>query len=238
MNENELSIKKIKEDFEQLYLVKTFLEPVLSNINLNTNPNNLAPRIVSALSETIVLNKIKEISVEFGDLSIFHIPESKSASFYDICFKYKNRYIYANIKITDMRNKGDNSSGWGPIYYVLTGETVNVTEKSLDLLSSKINLDLYDLSLNYYFIVIDKNTGKIILNSLKTLSEFISNPANPPYQINWTKNMEPKYDLINRNQTFFLTTAIESFNKKIINSTKRKDVLETVRTIIDSLLKN
>lgn len=44
---------------------------------------------------------------------------------------------------------------------------------------------------NYYFIVLDKNTGDVHLQSLLTLARLTPNGNNLPFQIKWADNIQP-----------------------------------------------
>ena len=54
------------------------------------------------------------------------------------------------------------------------------------LFSSKLKKD-------YYFIVNNKDTNEIIINSLKGLKKMISNLNNLPFQIKWCHNKNYEY---------------------------------------------
>lgn len=233
----------IKEDFKRLRLFTELLENNLSIEEIkNGEHKGISSRINSSLLEQVVLEKIKKIEPFFKDyLEIEDIPAADKASFYDIKLKYNNRSIFINIKITNMGSKGDNSSGWGPICYLLTGKESNSSKKDLSKIMKEIlekikkNEYKIDNSLNYYFLVINKNTCEIFVNSLKTIKEFSSNPANPPYQINWTKNKEPDFQVINKNSLLFLKDAKKSLDKAWENDL---ELASNLGKIIDYIHKN
>ena len=46
---------------------------------------------------------------------------------------------------------------------------------------------------DYYFVVLNKTTNEIIINSIKGLEIMTPNINNLPFQINWKKNSKFKY---------------------------------------------
>ena len=78
---------------------------------------------------------------------------------------------------------------------------------------------------DYYFLIIDKNNGNIILNSLKGISKLTPNNNNLPFQIKWNDNLDFKYIHINKIIEIFIslydkTTWKENFLNEMINIKK------------------
>lgn len=139
-----------------------------------------------------------------------NLEEPPPRSWYDI--KLFGHPI--NIKSTEVSNKNaDNASAKRAVLYCFT-ECLNYKTPWSYFWDQLCNHRLTEPR-NYYYIVLDKTSGKVYLQSLLTLARITSNGSNLPFQIPWIHNLEP----INR-------TVDESF--KFIISTIQKGVKASI----------
>lgn len=120
------------------------------------------------------------------------IPTKRN--WYDILIKdYIKGWIPCNIKSTTTKSS-DNTGNLAMCVYSYTNYDMDVLKqynngKMSIILYNKIKNKQYNYSnRDYYFIVINKTSTDIIINSCKGLKKLTPNINNLPFQINWTKN--------------------------------------------------
>ncbi len=148
-----------------------------SSIKLSTHSND--GRVNSIESEKIIAKFIK-------NKTQYEIEIPPNRCWYDI----KIGKFYCNIKISEMTNN-DNTIGKAVIYYFLTGckHAPNQYNKFFQSMCENENKNE---KRDFYFIVVRKRDTKTFIISLKGLKEIAIAPNNPPFQCNWSKNIEPK----------------------------------------------
>ena len=95
---------------------------------------------------------------------------------------------YVNIKSSGLTG-ADNCSANMALLYCFTEAQLKCGWSHF--YSSLANRSTTDLGRNYYFIVLDKTTGKVYLQSLLTLARLTPNGNNLPFQICWGRNLRP-----------------------------------------------
>jgi hypothetical protein len=174
-------------------------------------------RISSCIDENIITEKLKN-SIEFKDK--LKIP--KERWWYDILVK-DNYYgwLPVNIKTTTTKT-ADNTGNLAMCVQAYTDEEVllhpnknprsklskpstNNGSMSKILLNKLQNKNLnYKAKKDYYFIVMNKINGSVIINSVKGLIELTPNLHNIPFQIKWNKNNTFVYGNIKNKVNMFL----------------------------------
>jgi hypothetical protein len=111
-------------------------------------------------------------------------------AWYDIAIKDGNNIYYCNIKSSSFKAP-DNFNAKMAMLYCFTNMGVDELSKCSRWEKFEQNLVKYkDVKndRNYYIIVINKNDGSCIVQSLKTITNLFSNGNNLPFQINWNDN--------------------------------------------------
>ena len=93
-----------------------------------------------------------------------------------------------NIKSSKMTN-ADNCISTKVMLYVFTEAELRTGWKYF---YTSMRCEKQETGRNYFFIVLDKNTGKVYLQSLRTLQKLTPNGSNLPFQIRWCDNLEPQ----------------------------------------------
>ena len=137
----------------------------------------------------------------------------------DNVIKQKNRFWFdvelfgykVNIKSSRMSGSADNCSSNKALVYCFT---------DADLKTGWSNFyqafdNVVDLGRNYYFIVLNKNTREVHLQSLLTLAKLTSNGNNLPFQILWKENLEPIERTFEEAYAFVMSAYKESVRKLI-----------------------
>ncbi len=98
------------------------------------------------------------------------------------------------IKSSNFTKKAaDNFSSKAAILYALTylPEDKVTVQKWKDFEEALLNYSDVENDRDYYIIVLDKDSGNVYLNSLKSLKKLTSNGNNLPFQIKWVDNVQP-----------------------------------------------
>lgn len=164
-------------------------------------------RINSCIDEMLVIKLLIE---KFGE----KIKTPKIRMWYDIlALDYMYGWVPINIKTTTTRT-ADNVGNLAMCVYAYTDEILDInTDKSYD--NGKMSHILFDKLKNkkyntnnkkdYYFIVLNKtDASDIIVNSVKGLTILRPNINNLPFQVNWSKNREFKYEHISTKIKLFI----------------------------------
>ena len=67
---------------------------------------------------------------------------------------------------------------------------------------------------DYYYMIINKPTGKVHLNSLKGIRVLIPNPSNPPFQCRWNDNAKPVQRTYEEAKSYILSVLSQTFCKR------------------------
>mgnify|MGYP001039151174 CR=1 FL=1 len=120
-----------------------------------------------------------------------------------------------NIKITSGIT-ADNISSKKGMYYALTGIRPE-EEKGLDKWETfiqKLTTNYTQSDADYYFIVCFKNTGKLMLTSLKRINSLTPNGNNLPFQCNWGQNKNVTNRSDKEQMKYIINTFINSYLKR------------------------
>jgi|TARA_B100000287_G_scaffold43753_1_gene39370 hypothetical protein len=123
-----------------------------------------------------------------------------------------------NIKSSDFLKKAsDNFSAKAAILYALTDlpEDEVVTTSWKKFQNALKNHSGEENNRDYYIIVVDKNTSKVYLQSLKSLQKLTPNGNNLPFQIKWADNTQPVQRDYGQAYDFLVGCYKESVRKKI-----------------------
>lgn len=139
---------------------------------------------------------------KYGDA----VEKPAARTWYDVSlFGHK-----VNIKSTSMTGADNCSAKLALLYCFTDAELKNPWPYFYSALQS-----LTDNGRNYYFIVLDKNTGKVYLQSLLTLARLTPNGNNLPFQIVWKDNVEPVQRTFKEAYDFLIGAFKQSVKKRI-----------------------
>lgn len=155
----------------------------LNEINIPICTRNSDGRLNSKEDEITISDILID---KYGEKNI--LPEPKERHWWDI--KIFGHCI--NIKSSAF-NTADNFSAKGAVLHSLT----NMTESEINKVKSwpdfqsklKVARNI-DNNRDYYCLVLNKNTNKILMQGLKTLTKLTPNGNNLLFQINWSKNLQ------------------------------------------------
>ena len=165
-------------------------------------------RINSILHE----DKLTELLAEKYPIDV---PEARA--WYDFSVTHNGIFYPVNIKSTTGKGNDNLSCKLG-IYYALTGK--NPTGQRLSgwrAYFDKLNADLSENDVDYYFLVLNKGTGKTFMSALKGLYSLVPNGNNLPFQCNWLENRRKGYQsrTFKEAEKFLLTKFGESIKGRI-----------------------
>jgi hypothetical protein len=146
-------------------------------------PHGEDGRITSAVKENEYLSKLKEaLGAQFN----FEIP--KKRAWYD----FKVDGIHINLKITDggadnAFNKNALVFTWGG---VVPSKAPGNMNKMLRILKDLPRLEQRDPLTEYYYLVVHKKTGVVLLKSMVDIHTYKDNCAGNVMQINWKSEFE------------------------------------------------
>lgn len=166
-------------------------------------------RLDSALSEEIVINHIKQL------LPNTQINVAPPRYWFDMSITTGDTFYPINIKITSGIT-ADNISSKKGMYYALTGIRPE-EEKGLDKWETfiqKLTTNYTQSDADYYFIVCFKNTGKLMLTSLKRINSLTPNGNNLPFQCNWGQNKNVTNRSDKEQMKYIINTFINSYLKR------------------------
>jgi hypothetical protein len=175
-------------------------------------------RITSAIKENEYLSTLqKGLKLNYPSFDI-EIP--KERYWYDI----KINNIPINLKITT--GGTDNAFNKSAILFTITGKepekhNMNYNMWFNTIMTSK-QKEIRDKKTEYHYLVVDKNSKRIILKSILDIHTYKSNPSND-LQINWNNEFENKdYNCENFKEKMksLLTTVQVSVKKMISNINK------------------
>lgn len=169
----------------------------LENYQINNSSNSTDGRRNSCIDEDIIIEKLK-IS-PFKDR--LYIP--KPRHWFDIAIMdYQYGWLPINIKSTTTKT-ADNTGNLAMCVYSLTDYDMDLKKSYQNGKMSKIFIDCLKnkrynkiLYRDYYFIVVNKENGNIISNSVKGLNQLTPNINNLPFQVKWSHNRKYNYKSI------------------------------------------
>ena len=178
----------------------------LNTLTIQVSESHEDGRVNSIDDEDTIIDLLVE---KYGD----NIEKPPARCWWDVkIFGYP-----VNIKSSKFGSAADNFSSKAAILYALTNlseDKVNVTswKKFQDALR---NYEDNITNRDYYIIVLNKATGVVYLQSLKSLSKLTSNGNNLPFQIKWKDNILPEYRNYRQSYDFLIECYKESVRKKI-----------------------
>jgi len=186
---------------KQLPLVMYKIQKYLKLQAFQFSSQNEDGRINSCVDEDEVIKLLVE---KFGE----KIKKPKIRMWYDILvFDYMYGWVPVNIKTTTTATS-DNTGNLAMCVYAYTDEVLDIHRdkyyengKMSDILFNKLKNKEYNKynKKDYYFIVLNKtDASDIIVNSVKGLTLLTPNINNLPFQVNWSKNKNFKYENINK----------------------------------------
>ena len=120
-----------------------------------------------------------------------------------------------NIKSSKFGSAADNFSSKAAILYTLT----NLPEDKVSVPSWKKFQDALekaeDGNRDYYIIVLNKVSGLVYLQSLRSLNKLTSNGNDLPFQIKWKENVFPIQRDYRQAYDFLVESYKDSVRKKI-----------------------
>ena len=188
-----------------MYKIKKYLK--LQSFKFSNQ--NEDGRINSCIDEDEIIKLLIENFKE-------NIKKPKIRMWYDIlAFDYIYGWIPVNIKTTTTLTS-DNTGNLAMCVYAYTNEILNIhNDKSYEngkmsnILFNKLKIKEYNNNhkKDYYFVVLNKtDVNDIIINSVKGLSILTPNINNLPFQVNWRKNKNFKYENINKKIKMFINS--------------------------------
>lgn len=190
---------------KQMPLIMYNIQEYLKTINFIFANNNQDGRINSCLDENNIIDLlIKKYT--------YRIKKPSIRMWYDILvYDYMYGWLPVNIKTTTTLTC-DNTGNLTMCVYSYTNEILNLDKyyengEMSRILYQKIKEKKYNKNnkKDYYFIILNKNNNKeIIVNSVKGLTILTPNINNLPFQVNWSKNKNFKYDNINKKIKLFI----------------------------------
>jgi hypothetical protein len=183
-----------------MYKIRDYLKVCMINFSFCNEDG----RINSCADEDEI---IKILISGFGD----KIKRPRMRMWYDILvYDYTYKWLPVNIKTTTMTTC-DNTGGIAMCVYAYTDEVLDTSRVYKNGHMSNVLIDkLMSGCINkknkkdYYFLVLNKNNGDVIVNSVKGLSVLTPNINNLPFQICWCKNREFEYGSIYKKLDLFL----------------------------------
>lgn len=177
-------------------------------------------RITSALKEREYLERLK-VGLEISNSDIVvDIPGVRC--WYDV----KINDIPINLKITT--GSTDNAFNKTAIYYTITGRDDIGTNLNFNgwwaRLKEAEKKEMRDPESEYHYLVVDKNSGAVLLKSILDIHTYKSNPSNI-LQINWRNEFvnedyqTPPLEFKNK-QKELVSVIQSSVSQNIINSLK------------------
>ena len=145
---------------------------------------------------------IDELIAKYGDA----VEKPAARTWYDvILFGHK-----VNIKSSSMSGADNCSANMALLYCFTEAQLKSGWKHFYDSFQTVVNTKR-----NYYFIVLDKNTGKVYLQSLLTLARLTPNGNNLPFQIVWKDNIKPRERTFQEAYDFLIGAFKESVKRRL-----------------------
>jgi len=142
-------------------------------------------RIISAVKEKEYLDALVEGLKDEDPYAVCEVP--KDRHWYDI----RINSIPINVKIT----KGGTDNAFNKVAFLYTLTGVEVKKKNMNMnkwfehIQTIPHKTARDRQTEYHYLVVDKETGTVLLKSILDIHTYKSNPANI-FQINWKKEFK------------------------------------------------
>ena len=175
-----INYKYDKNDYPKIINdLKIYIEENIKDINFINMVKD--GRVNSSIQEDLITNILNNKC--FDEYKIF-IPNSRW--WFDFALvKDKYDFIPFNIKITTM-NANDNFAGYSSIAFALSNMKMKYNKNYANNIIDKITFE--ESKRDYWFLVINKDTKEIIINSVKGINKITPNQLNLPFQIKWMDN--------------------------------------------------
>jgi len=176
----------------------------LNTLTITVSENHEDGRVNSIDDEDTIIDLLIE---KYGDA----VEKPPARCWWDLkLFGYP-----INIKSSKFGSAADNFSSKAAILYTLT----NLSEDKVSVSSWKKFQDALekaeDGNRDYYIIVLNKVSGLVYLQSLRSLNKLTSNGNNLPFQIKWKENVFPIQRDYRQSYDFLVESYKESVRKKI-----------------------
>ena len=178
----------------------------LNSLTIEVSENHEDGRVNSIDDEDTV---IELLSNQYGD----NVEKPPARCWWDLkLFGYP-----LNFKSSKFGSAADNFSSKAAILYALTNiPEEEVTCSSWKQFQNKLKENSSQQTpRDYYIIVLNKVTGVVYLQSLKSLNKLTSNGNNLPFQIKWKDNVFPVERTYLQSYDFLIECYKESVHKKI-----------------------
>lgn len=227
-----INSKEDKIDYkEEHYKIISVLPDVMTDMKIFLESNKVElctdsvdGRTNSCIDEDRIVEKLLK---KFPDIIV--VP--KIRMWYDILVRdYKFGWIPVNIKTTT----GFTSDNVGNLSIcvqaytdeVLSKEIMHNNGKMYKVLLEKLQKKEYNNTpgKDYYFLVVNKENGEVIVNSVLGLSKLTSNNNNLPFQVKWKNNKIYKPKSIKDSVEMFLETVKKpqlTWNEKFLNGIRK-----------------
>lgn len=151
--------------------------------------------------------------------SLFRVEVAPPRYWYDVVIYYEDFFLPINVKLTDGKQADNVSSKLG-LFYALTGiRPENVKGINYWKSYNEMLVENYNSACNadYYFIVYNKNTENILVNSLKRINKLTPNGNNLPFQCNWGDRENWSYSTRTKEDqcNYLMNIYIQSWKKRI-----------------------
>ena len=176
----------------------------LNTLTITVSENHEDGRVNSIDDEDTIIDLLIE---KYGDA----VEKPPARCWWDLkLFGYP-----INIKSSKFGSAADNFSSKAAILYTIT----NLPEDKVSVSSWKKFQDALekaeDGNRDYYIIVLNKVSGLVYLQSLRSLNKLTSNGNNLPFQIKWKENVFPKQRDYRQSYDFLVESYKDSVRKKI-----------------------
>ena len=178
----------------------------LNTLTIKVSESHEAGRVNSIDDEDTIIDLLIE---KYGD----NVEKPPARCWWDLkLFGYP-----INIKSSKFGSAADNFSSKAAILYALTNlPESEVTCSSWKQFQKKLQHNSSQQTpRDYYIIVLNKVTGLVYLQSLKSLNKLTSNGNNLPFQIKWKDNIFPVDRDYGQSYDFLIECYKESVYKKI-----------------------
>ena len=178
----------------------------LNSLTIEVSENHEDGRVNSIDDEDTVIDLLIE---KYGD----NVEKPPARCWWDLkLFGYP-----LNFKSSKFGSAADNFSSKAAILYALTNiPEEEVTCSSWKQFQNKLKENSSQQTpRDYYIIVLNKVTGVVYLQSLKSLNKLTSNGNNLPFQIKWKENVFPVERTYLQSYEFLIECYKESVHKKI-----------------------
>ena len=178
----------------------------LNSLTIAVSENHEDGRVNSIDDEDTVIDLLIE---KYGD----NVEKPPARCWWDLkLFGYP-----LNFKSSKFGSAADNFSSKAAILYALTNiPEEEVTCSSWKQFQNKLKENSSQQTpRDYYIIVLNKVTGVVYLQSLKSLNKLTSNGNNLPFQIKWKDNVFPVERTYLQSYDFLIECYKESVHKKI-----------------------